>query len=448
MLKLIWILLFTLVSFFVVAQQDNKDELERKRRQTLQEIEVLNRQYNEIKKSKKVSLGQLAVIQRKIELRNQVINDINRQVRVIDVGINSSYREMRRLGKDLDTLRMRYAKNVVYAYKNRSSYDFLNFLFSATNFNDAIRRITYMRAYRNYRAQEMEAIVKTEKLYKGKIIELTSKKKEKSKVLEDQSKEMDELVKDKNEQNAVVNEFKKKEGEISKTLAAKRKQVVSLQNAIAVIVKRMITEEEEKRKLAMKKAAAESEEKKRLAAANNAKTNTKPTEKTGITEKPIAKAEPDDKPTKANVEAAYKELNKEELALEVNFENNRGKLPWPVDNGYVSTPFGTSTVGGLVWKQDWITITSAIGTPVKTVFDGEVVSVSDVNGVSTVAVKHGNYVTMYSNLKSVSVNKGQNVTRGTVIGRVDANLEGDGSIEFILLKGSQNLNPSSWLRNR
>jgi septal ring factor EnvC (AmiA/AmiB activator) len=448
MLKIIWIPLFTMFCFVATAQQDNKDELERKRRQTLQEIEVLNRQYNEIKKSKKVSLGQLAVIQRKIELRNQVINDINRQVRVIDVNINNSYKEMRRLGKDLDTLRIRYAQNVVYAYKNRSSYDFLNFLFSATSFNDAVRRITYMRAYRSYRAQQMDAIVKTESLYKGKIIELTNNKKEKSKVLESQTKEMTELVKDKSEQDAVVNEFKKKENEISKTLAAKKKQAVSLQNAIAVIVKRMIREEEGKRKMALKKAE---EERKKLAnaAAKTNTANTKTNEKTNTPEK-INTNETANKPTKENIQQAYAELNKEEIALGANFESNRGKLPWPVDNGYVSTPFGPSTVPGtnLKWNQEWITISSPVGTAVKAVFDGEVVSVSDQNGVSTVAVKHGNYITMYSNLRSVSVNKGQTVSRGAVIGRVDANVEGDGSIEFILLRGSQNLNPSSWLRSR
>lgn len=449
MRKILFISIALLLHLFVAAQPANeKAELERKRKQTLQEIEILNKQYNEIKKNKKLSLSQLAVVQRKIDLRNQVITNINKQVNSIDKTINSSYREMRRLQKDLDTLKINYAHNVVYAYKNRSNYDFLNFLFSASNFNDAIRRIAYMRAYRSYRTQQVDAINTTDKLYKEKIVQLTNNKKEKSSVLLDQSKEVNELLKDKQEQAAVVNEFKKKETEISKTLALKKKQAVALQNATAVLIKRIAKEEEEKRKLAIKKAQDIKK--------NQANTTPKPNtpsgnpDKTNTTENPVVTTPVNNKPTKENIQQAYEDLNKIEIALGANFESNRGKLPWPVDNGFVSTPFGSSIVPGtnLKWSQDWITISSPVGSSVKAVFDGEVVSVSDQNGVSTVAVKHGNYVTMYSNLKSVAVNKGQDISRGTIIGKVDANMEGDGAIEFILLKGAQNLNPASWLRNR
>jgi septal ring factor EnvC (AmiA/AmiB activator) len=449
MRKILFVSLALLLQLLVIAQPANeKAELEKKRKQTLQEIEILNKQYNEIKKNKKLSLNQLAVVQRKIDLRNQVINDINKQVNSIDKTINSSYREMRRLQKDLDTLKINYAHNVVYAYKNRSNYDFLNFLFSASNFNDAIRRIAYMRAYRTYRTQQVDAINKTDKLYKEKIVQLTNNKKEKSSVLLDQSKEVNELLKDKVEQAAVVNEFKKKETEIGKTLAVKKKQAVALQNATAVLIKRIAKEEEEKRKLALKKA----QDIKKNQANTTPKTNTPSgtPDKTNTTENPVVTTPVNSKPTKENIQQAYEDLNKIEIALGVNFESNRGKLPWPVDNGFVSTPFGASVVPGtnLKWNQDWITISSPVGSSVKAVFDGEVVSVSDQNGVSTVAVKHGNYVTMYSNLKSVAVNKGQDISRGTIIGKVDANMEGEGTIEFILLKGAQNLNPASWLRNR
>lgn len=350
---------------------------------------------------------------------------------------------MRRLQKDLDTLKINYAQNVVYAYKNRSNYDFLNFLFSASNFNDAIRRIAYMRAYRNYRSQQLDAITKTEKLYKEKIVELTNNKKEKTAVLGEQTKEMGELVKDKTEQAAVVKEFNKKENEISKTLSAKRKQAQSLQNAMAALMKRIAREEEEKRKLAMKKAAEENVSNNKDAAATTPKTNNNNVNNT------VVKSETKTAPTKERVQKAYEDLNRADVILGASFESNRGKLPWPVDNGFVSTPFGPSTLpGNIKWSQDWITISSPIGSPVKAVFEGEVVSISDQNGVTTVAVKHGNYVTMYSNLTSLAVSKGQIVSRGATIGRVDANIEGEGSLEFILIKGSQNLNPSSWLRSR
>jgi len=153
----------------VHAQNNERETLEKRKQETQREIDALNRQYEDLKKNKKQSLGQLALIQNKIKLRNRLISNINDQVRMIDGNINDSYREIRRLQKDLDTLRMQYSKNVVYAYKNRSNYDFLNFIFSASSFNDALRRVNYLKAYRNYRTQQMDVITKTEVLYKQKI---------------------------------------------------------------------------------------------------------------------------------------------------------------------------------------------------------------------------------------------------------------------------------------
>ncbi|MFY7879198.1 MAG: murein hydrolase activator EnvC family protein [Lacibacter sp.] len=441
----IWITLLLFMSLPLFAQQNEKAELEKRKRQTLQEIELLNRQYNEIKKGKKVSLGQLAVIQKKIELRNNVIANINSQINVIDRSINKSYREMRILQKDLDTLRKNYAKNVVYAYKNRSNYDFLNFLFSSTNFNDAIRRIAYMRAYRSYRAQQLEAIRKTETLYKEKIVQLTNNKKEKSAVLVDQTTEMGELLKDKKEQDEVVNKFKTREKELNQLLAAKKKQAQQLQASITAIVNREIAaakkEAEARAKAEKERMRKEREEADRIAKANAKNNPTAPVVKTN----PVVKKE---EPVKK--QESYLEYNKEDLALGNSFEGSKGRLLFPVDNGYVSVPYGSYTIPGTQLKgyQEFITIASPVGTPVKAVFDGEVASVTDVGGALTIAIRHGKYFTFYSNLTSVAVSKGANVKAGQVLGRVGTDLEGEGSIEFILTRETTNLNPSGWLRGR
>ncbi|XVJ66533.1 MAG: peptidoglycan DD-metalloendopeptidase family protein [Lacibacter sp.] len=441
MQRLLAFVLFLAVQLSVTAQQPNeRAELERKKRETQKEIDILTNQYNEIKKNKKASLGQLAVIQRKLELRNKIIGDINKQVNVINQNINNSYKEMRRLQKDLDTLKMNYAQNVVYAYKNRSNYDFLNFLFSASDFNDAIRRISYMRAYRNYRSQQLDAIVKTEKLYKEKIVELTNNKKEKTAVLGEQTKEMGELVKDKNEQAAVVDEIKKKEKEINKTLAAKKKQAQQLQASITAVINREIANA---RKEAAAKAKAE-EAKIKEEAKNNTTVNA-PNTNTAVTNKPaVVKKEEIKKP------ASYLEYNKEDIALGASFESNKGRLPFPVDNGYISGNFGTNTVPGtsVKYQQDFITITSPVGTSVKACFDGEVMSVYDVGGMTAVTIKHGKYFTTYSNLASATVSKGQQVKTGQLIGRVGENLDGDGELNFILARELQFINPTGWLRSR
>jgi murein hydrolase activator len=451
MLKLIVCSLFAVMHFAVFAQE--KVELEKKKKQTLQEIELLNRQYNDVKKNKKESIGQLTLIQNKITLRNEVISNINRQVNVIDGNINKSYKEMRRLQKDLDTLKMNYARNVVYAYKNRSSYDFLNFLFSATSFNDAIRRIAYMKAYRSYRGQQLEAIYKTEALYKQKIVQLTNNKKEKTLTIEDQAKEMSELVKDKREQDAVVNKLKSREKEINKTIAAKKKQAQSLQASISSIVKREIAIAKRDAEIAAKKEsdrlkkerdAEIAREKEREKANANANTGTTTTTAPKTNPVVVKKEVPEKKP------ASYLEFNKEDIALGNSFESSKGRLLFPVDNGYISVPFGKSTIPGtsLVTYQEFITIASPVGTSVKSVFDGEVASVADVGGAMTIAIRHGKYFTFYSNLSSVTVSKGQIVKAGQTLGKVSTDIEGEGSIEFILTKETSNLNPTSWLRGR
>lgn len=445
MLKIVLLSVCTFLSVALVAQ--DKAELEKKRKQTLQEIDVLNRQYSDVKKNQRQSIGQLTLIQKKIRLRNELINNINKQVRSIEQDINASYIEMRRLKRDLDTLKLAYAHNVVYAYKNRSSYDVLNFIFSATNFNDAIRRIAYMKAYRSYRAEQLDVIHKTEALYKDKIVQLTNNRKEKSTVLKDQSKEMGELVKDKEEQASVVNQLKKKEKEINSNIAAKRKQAQQMQASIQAIIKREIAaakkEADAKAKAERDRIANAKKEADRIAKEN---ANNNPTTTTTA---PVAAA-PVEKPAAPEKTVSYLEYNKEDLALGNSFEVNKGKLPFPVDNGFVSINFGSYTIPGTTIKgsQDFITIASPAGTSVKACFDGEVVSVFDVGGNTAVMIKHGKYFTTYSNLNSTSVNKGQTVKTGQVIGRVGTNLDGDGELNFVLARENQMINPAPWLRGR
>lgn len=444
MLKIFLITICTFLQVVVYAQ--DKAELERRRKQTLQEIEVLNNQYSDIKKNKKQSIGQLTLIQNKIRLRNQVIETINKQVRSIDGDINTSYREMRRLQKDLDTLKMNYARNVAYAYKNRSSYDFLNFLFSAADFNDAIRRIAYMKAYRSFRARQLEDINQKELLYKNKITELTLNKKAKRNVLLDQSKEMGELVKDKQEQDAVVISLKKREKEINNNIAVKRKQAQSLQSSITTIINREMAaaKKEADAKTKADRLERERKEKEAAIAKSNTTTGTATTPVTAKTNPVVKKEE------SVKKKESYLEYNKEDLALGNSFESSKGRLPFPVDNGYVAIGYGSYTIPNTTIKgsQDFITIASPTGSSVKACFEGEVVSVFDVGGNTAVMIKHGKYFTTYSNLSSVNVSKGQTVKTNQVIGRVGTNIDGDGELNFVLARENQMINPASWLRSR
>src|SRR4030095_15839834 len=127
------------------AQTGNRADLERERADIQRQIEDVRRSLDETKKNRKETLGQLRLLQRKLALRERAIRNINQQINVIDAQVNQSWRDILRLRKELDTLKLQYEKSVVYAYKNRSNYDFLNFIFSATSFNDALKRVEYMK---------------------------------------------------------------------------------------------------------------------------------------------------------------------------------------------------------------------------------------------------------------------------------------------------------------
>ena len=431
-------LLMYLLSFMCIANlaAQSREDLERQRRQIQQEIAELQETQASIQKDKKANLAQLALIQNKIKKRNAVINNINSQVQLIDNNIFSNNREIYRLKKQVDTLKEQYAKTLVYAYQNRSSYDMINFLFSATTFNDAIRRIQYLKSYRGYREEQVQNIQKTQQLLVDKINTLNENKKEKSKVLQEQSKEMKTLQGEKEEQNSYVAKLKAREKELTKEMAAKRRVANNLQNAIAAIVKREIEAARKREIEEAKKAAA-------AAKAAEAKSGNTTTTGTAATTAPKTSSTPG---RKYNVLESTPEVTK----VSVNFEANRRNLPWPVDKGTISVPFGPTKIEGttLVENNQWITIATVAGSNVKSVFEGVVTTVYDIQGSMTVTIKHGKYFTTYYNLTGVTVNKNDQVKMGQVIGKAGANDDGDGEILFVVTQESKFLDPELWLKSR
>jgi len=151
------------------APTQSRSELEKERAAIQKEIEDVKRSLDETHKNKRETLGQLALLQRRLKLRESAIRNINDQINVIQGDMNESWREILKLRRELDTLRIQYAESIVFAYKNRSNYDFLNFIFSATSFNDAIKRIQYLKSYRAYREERAENIRRTQDLLQSKI---------------------------------------------------------------------------------------------------------------------------------------------------------------------------------------------------------------------------------------------------------------------------------------
>ncbi len=423
----------------VIAQPQDKAELERERQELQRELKEMQGLYSQIKGQSKQTLSQLGILNRKINLQERYIGSINKELRMIEDDLYLSNLEIYRLQKQLDTLKSEYARTVVYAYKNRSSYDYLNFIFSANSFNDAIKRVSYLKSYRTYREKQVNTILETQDLIAKRQQQQKARREQKNTALQTQTQERSALDVQKKEKDAVMSKLKTQEKDLKKQIASKKKRDRDLRNAIDAIVRRAIEEERRKAETEAKAAA----KRKADEDARNAATN-RPTTSTGATTSPsITKAAPVKKP------ASYLELNEKDVALGSSFANNRGKLPWPVDNGAVSIRFGRYKIEGTTLEGDnpGITIATKTGSTVKSVFEGDVVGVYNIGDGLVVTVRHGKYFTTYSNLSSASVKKGDAVKTGQALGRAGRDEEGNGGqIDFILMIEKNNVNPESWLR--
>lgn len=420
----------------VAAQQPaSREELEKQKAQLKKELEQTERMLNENKAKSKENYVQWKLVNDKVNLQDRLIDNINRDINILDNNLYNTQRDINRYNRLLDTLKQEYAKSMVYAYKNRSNYDFLNFIFSAASFNDAIKRVTYLKSYRDYREMQGQNIFRTQELRRKRVEELTGTKLQKNQVLQSKDKEMAVLEKEKQEKDRIMNELKKQGKQLNDRVAAARKQLKKVDNAIAATIKRAI---EDAKKAAI--AAAKAKPKTVVPSTPSNATGTNPTTKvTTPSKRPAVIKEPQESVL----------LNDENITLNTNFVKNRGTLPWPVDKGYPMMHFGRNQLPSGSWIDiNCVSISTDIGSQVKAVFEGTVSSIIYVEDMQVVTIQHGKYFSTYSNLSNVSVQKGQDVQRGQVIGRAAANLEGVGAVDFYISDEKSNQDPERWLKHR
>ncbi|MES2847411.1 MAG: peptidoglycan DD-metalloendopeptidase family protein [Bacteroidota bacterium] len=432
MSRIIVTFIFLITAVVAIAQpQPSKEQqdLERERQQLKKELEQTQKLLKDNQKVTKENMSVLGIINRKLNIHENIVNNISREINLMDNNIYKSQRDINKLQLLLDTLKQEYARSMVYAYKNRSNSDFLNFIFSASSFNDAIKRINYLKSYRSYREMQGENIFRTQDLLKTRIGELTGSKKKKGEVLQVQSKEVGALAQQQEEKNKIVSKLKAEGKELNNQIAAKKKQMDKVNKAISAAINR-----------AIKEANAEAAKRKKLADAEVAKNS-------GGTTAPKTK--------KVTKEPAKKQesvllTSPEEVTLNASFERNRGNLPWPVSSGYLLLHYGPNKLeSGIEVNSQGISIGCNVGSPVKAIFDGEVMLVNNYDDVQMIVIKHGRYFTGYSNMTDVSVSKGQNVKAGQVIGKSAANLDGVGALDMQISNDkNQDLNPEAWLKRR
>ena len=446
--RFVFLVLFLMTVVGASAQQ-SREELQKKEQELKKELSDLNRQLSETQKNKKLSLNELALIKRKVSKREELVRGINKQINELDNTIYLNEMDIYRLRKELDTLKLKYAKSIVFAYKSRGSYEYLNFLFSARNFNDAIKRMAYLKSYRQNRETQAIAIAQSRALLTQKVDVLNSNKKERMVTLTTQSEQLKVLQEDKKAQDKVVAKLKGQESAIAKQIKDKEKQRVRMQQAVMAIIKREIDEAARKDRIAKQKAIDDAKKKagastaKNNASDNAAKNNT--SANSAKNNEPIVLAKVGSRPYSPF------ESTEEGRETSIHFEQNRGRLPWPVDRGNVFIEFGVSTVPGtkLTQKSDGIHIALPEGSAVKSIADGEVSYVGEVNGDQVVMVRHGKYFTVYQQLSSASVSVGREVKAGSTLGRSGKSIDGEGSIIFTINnERGVPLNPDQWLRPR
>ena len=422
------IALFTLFTFSALAQQETREELEKQRAQLKKEMEQTQRQLNSNKTKTKENLVQWKLINDKVNLQNRLIENISKDINLLDNNIYSNQREINRYNKLLDTLKEEYAKSMVYAYKNRNNYDFLNFIFSAASFNDAIKRIAYLKYYRTYREKQGENILRTQELRKQRVNELGSIKQNKSIVLKTKDKEMSALETQKIEKDRIMNELKKQGKQLNNQMSAYTKQMRKVDNAINAAIKKALADA---KKAAIKKSND-------VAVANNNISTTSSNTKTVN----LSIKKPEVKKTNESIL-----LNADNIILNENFIKNKGSLPWPVDKGYTILHYGKNQLpSGTVLDNPCITLATDIGSNVKSVFDGLVSNIVFIEDMQVVIIQHGKYFSTYSNLSSVLVQRGQNVKTGQVIGKAGANLDGIGAVDFFITDERGGVDPERWLK--
>lgn len=485
-----------LISLFVQAQS-SRSELEKRRQALAESLKETQAQLEATKKDHRVTISQLNALKAKLAARERLIRNINMELSALDRDIRSSATEVKTLKNDLKTQQQRYAQSIRYAYANRSSYNTLAFIFSASDFNDIIRRLKYMKKYRDFRKNQAVAIRTTQSKIEQKITALSHAKNEKGQLLTTEQQQKLELESEKDQTNKVVEELRGREKELMADAENKKRMTKRLDNAIAEAIRKEIEiarkkaeeEERKRREEEARKAAALAAEKANnnqavfgsgnnkvilaggskydvpapaTATAGNKTANNKaantPADKTSGTNNgntayhPVANTVDNNTnaPKPRSNRPNYTPMTTPEVAeLTKGFENNRGRLPWPVASGVVVDEFGKhkhAVATRVEVENNGVDIQTSRGAKARAIFEGTVTKIISIAGLGqTVLVNHGKYFSVYSGLSSVEVKMGDNVSTKQNIGTVGNNEDGVPVLNFQVWRGGDKMNPQSWI---
>ncbi len=387
-----------IVLFFVhpVCYAQSLSELQNKKQEAAAEIEYTTKLLDEAKISEKASLIRLRLLNNQIRQRNVVIDNISQEIYVFQECIDNNTLAIKMLEEDIKNLKKEYAEMIRSAYRNKNSNNNIMFLLSADDFNQAYRRYLYLKQYTNYRKNQAETIKSVQAVLNKNIEKFEEQTATKQQLIGETQNEAQKLTAEKQQQNLEVGKLQKQQRGLQQKLKQQRSVEQQLENEIQLIIE------------------------------EGARKNTKAGD-----------------PAFA--------LTPEQKLVGENFEQNKRRLPWPVERGLVTEHFGVHShpiLKNVKIRNNGINITTEAGSKVRAVFSGEVSRVFVITGGNTaVIIRHGNYLTVYSNLKEVVVKKGDKVSTKQNIGTVFTDSEdGDKSIlKFQVWRENQKLDPEGWI---
>jgi len=408
-------------------------ELKKQRERITQEINLLNQSLKTTSSNKTLTLKQVNALNTQITLRERKISTISSETRLIDRQIQENTQEIKKLENQLEKLKKDYASMIRFAFRNKNGYNKMMFIFASKDFNQAFKRVKYLQQFSESRKNQAQEIEKTQKTIQNKIAELAANRKEKLDLLDEQEKERNTLNAQKADKSKVVNSFASQEKEYKAEINKKQQEASRLERAIQAAIRKEIEEEQRR--------AAEAA---RLLAEQAAREEAARAKAAGEPAKPVTVTKPAASTSASSVLSATPEAAR----LSNEFMGNRGSLPWPVAQGTITQGFGQHTYGaGVKMENNGLNIRTNNGAAVRAVFDGEVRSVVQMMGAGyAVIIRHGKYFSVYSNLKSVSVVRGQKVTSKQTIGTAATDPdEGTTEVHFEIWEGSAPINPTPWL---
>jgi len=419
--KCILLLLLSMLILGDVYGQTSRKDLENRKKRLQKEIDETDKLIRDTRKDKNASLSQLKILNRKLESRKKLIRTIQSEMNNLNSSIHTAEEKIKTLESDVEQLKENYGKLVRRAYLNRNKKSVMMMLYSSEDFSQAYKRLFYLRKYNQYRRDQAKMLQLAGKELTDKQKELKINLSQKRDLLGAEEKQEQVLSKEKTEQQTTLNNLSKKEKKLKKDLEKKLKEKKSLDKEIQRIIEREIALERE-RALSKAKAEAEAERKKAIA---------------------------EGRPVPVASESNYR-VTPETKALSGKFEANKGSLPWPVSRGVITESFGTHphpVLKGITTINNGIDIATSPGAPVKAIFDGVVTGVISIPGANrAVIVKHGEYLTVYANLASVSVNKGDKISTGNTIGIAETDGDsGKAEAHLEIWKGKEKLNPELWI---